>query len=120
MALAAVSDEIGDGLLLGRGLARDRASGIGDRGATAVISDGRGTSAAGHGDDRGSDIHRLALLDEDRRDCPHERRRKFNEGLRGLDLDQHLVDGDRVARLDLPGDDLGLGEALADVREQEF
>src|SRR5690606_39396241 len=36
-----------------------------------------------------------------------------------LDLDDGLVDLDRVARLDVPLDDLGLGQALSDVRQLE-
>jgi hypothetical protein len=39
---------------------------------------------------------------------------------RGLDLDEHLVHDDLVTGLDLPGHDLGLGEAFSDIRKSEF
>ena len=40
---------------------------------------------------------------------------QLDDRLRGLDLDDDLVDRDDVADLHVPGDDLGLGQALADV-----
>lgn len=45
---------------------------------------------------------------------------EFDDGLRGLDLDDHLIDVDLIADLDLPGDQLRLGEAFAEVGKDEF
>ena len=52
-------------------------------------------------------------------DRAREGNRHLDRGLRGLDLDHHLVDGDGVADRDLPFDDLGLGQPLAQVGQQE-
>jgi hypothetical protein len=51
---------------------------------------------------------------------PAEGARQLDRGLRGLDLDDGLVDHDRVAGGDVPGEDLGLGEAFAHVGEPEL
>ena len=50
---------------------------------------------------------------------PRERRGDLDGRLRGLDLDEWLVQGDGVADLDEPGDDLALFETLAQVRHRE-
>ena len=44
---------------------------------------------------------------------------QLDQRLGRLDLDDDVVDLDGVAGLDLPGDDLGLGQALADVGQAE-
>ena len=62
----------------------------------------------------------VALLGEQRGHGAGERRRQLDQRLRGLDLDQHLVDRDGVAGLDLPRDDLGLGQTLAHIRQREL
>ena len=67
-----------------------------------------------------ADLDGVALVDEQLADGAGERRRQLDERLRGLDLDEHLVDGDGVAGRDLPRDDLGLGQALADIGEREL
>ena len=66
-----------------------------------------------------TDVDRVALGGEQLADGAGERRRQLDERLRGLDLDEHVVDGDRVAGGDAPRHDLGLGETLADVGEEE-
>ena len=50
---------------------------------------------------------------------PRERRGDLDGRLRGLDLDERLVQRDGVADLDEPGDDLALLETLAEVRHRE-
>ena len=50
---------------------------------------------------------------------PRERRRDLDRRLRGLDLDEWLVQRDGVADLDEPGDDLAFLETLAEVRHRE-
>ena len=67
----------------------------------------------------GADVDRVALGDEQLADGAGERRRQLDQRLRRLDLDEHVVDGDRVAGRDLPRHDLGLGQALADIGEEE-
>ena len=58
------------------------------------------------------------VRDEQGPDGAGERRRELHERLRRLELDQHVVDLDDVALGDPPGDDLGLEQALARVRQQ--
>ena len=60
----------------------------------------------------------LALGHQQRGHGAGVRRRQLDQRLGGLDLDDDVVDRDHVADLDLPGHDLGLGEALADVGQQ--
>jgi hypothetical protein len=67
--------------------------------------------------DRDADVDGLALLDEQAGDHTIPRAGQFHDRLRGLDVDDDLVDLDSVAGLDLPGHDVGLGEALPDVGE---
>jgi hypothetical protein len=43
--------------------------------------------------------------------------REFDRGLRGLNVDERLIQGDHVTDGDLPGHDLGLDETFADVRQ---
>ena len=69
-------------------------------------------------DDGGTHLDHGPLGDEQRHDGARERRRQLDQRLRGLDLDQHVVDLDDVALGDPPGDDLGLKQALARVRQQ--
>ena len=71
-------------------------------------------------DDRGPDVDRGALLDQDLGDRAGPRDRQLDQGLGRLDLHDDVVDLDLVADLDLPGDDLGLDEALTGVREVEL
>ena len=70
-------------------------------------------------DDRGADLHRVALCHQQRGDRAGIRHGQFDQGLGGLDLDEDVVDLDDVPDPDLPGDDLGLDQALARVREVE-
>jgi hypothetical protein len=90
---------------------------LGDR-----LGGGRASRTTGvrHRDDRRTDVDGLTLRHEKLTNDAFERRRQLDERFRGLDLDDHLVDRHGVTRADLPGDDLGLGEALADVGEEEF
>ena len=71
-------------------------------------------------DDRRADGDRLALGHHQGEHRAGVRRRQLDQRLRGLDLDDDVVDRDDVADLDLPGHDLGLGEALADVGQLEL
>ncbi len=45
---------------------------------------------------------------------------QVDDRLRGLDLGDHLVELDAVAGRDLPGDDLRLGETLAEIGQTEL
>ena len=65
------------------------------------------------------DLDRLALGGQQLADRAGERRGQLDERLGGLDLDDHVVDGDGVTGGDAPRHDLGLGEAFADVGEDE-
>ena len=67
-----------------------------------------------------ADVDDLAGLGEQRDDRPVVRARELDGRLRRLDVDERLVERDRVADGDLPRDDLGLGQALADVGEVEL
>jgi hypothetical protein len=71
-------------------------------------------------DDRGADGHREALAYEQLADDAGERAGQLDDGLRGLDLDDRLVLGHRVARANQPPQDVGLGQTLADVRQFEL
>jgi hypothetical protein len=71
-------------------------------------------------DDRDADVDGLALLDEEGGDRAVPRAGQLHDGLRGLDVHDDLVDFDRVARLDVPRHDVGLGEAFPDVGELEL
>ena len=62
-----------------------------------------------------ADRHRLADLAAQRQHAPGHRRRDLDGGLVGHHVGQHLVFGDRVAGLDMPGDEFDLGDALAEV-----
>ena len=53
-------------------------------------------------------------------DLPGVRAGELDDGLRGLDLDDHLIDVDLVSDLDLPRDQLRLGEAFAEVGKDEL
>jgi hypothetical protein len=62
---------------------------------------------------------RCPLGNEDAGHLPGHGRRNLNDGLVGLDLDERLVTGDRVALPNQPSDDLGAGEPLSQVREAD-
>jgi hypothetical protein len=47
-------------------------------------------------------------------------RRHFNRRLVGLEFEDRLIDGDRVAGLDQDFQDIALGDAVAQVRDDEF
>ena len=53
------------------------------------------------------------------RELARERRRHFDDGLRGLHRDQRLVELDGAAFLDEPLDDRRVGQAFAEVGEVE-
>ena len=53
-------------------------------------------------------------------DPPGVRAGELDDGLRGFDLDDHLIDVDLVPDLDLPGDQLRLGETFAEVGKDEL
>jgi len=89
-------------------------------GLRRTVARRRRRGAVADGDDRGAHVDGLARGDEDALDDAGERRRQLDERLGRLDLDEHLVDRHGVAGGDLPLDDLGLGQALADVGQGEF
>ena len=73
-----------------------------------------------HGDDRRPYVGGRAFRHQQAGYNSRVRARKLDDGLGGLDLHDDLVDGHRVTRLDMPLDDLRLGQALADIRQLEF
>ena len=94
------------GLRSGRGGRRGRRSG--------------GSIPVTHPHDRRAHLDGLTLGNEQRLDGARERTRQLDQRLGGFDLDDHLIDGHGVADLDVPADNLGFGEALADVGEGEL
>jgi hypothetical protein len=70
--------------------------------------------------ERSADRDELTLLDEDARDRPGRRRGDLDRRLVGLDLDERIVLGDRLADLDEPAGDLALADALAEIGELEL
>ena len=94
-----------------RGCRGDGGGSVGRRGAVRVGVDL---------DDRRPDVDGLAGLHQEARHDAGPRARQVDQRLRGLDLDDRLVHLDGVADGDVPGDDLGLGQALARVREREL
>ena len=71
-------------------------------------------------DDRRADRDHLALGHHQLEHGAGVRRRQLDQRLGGLDLDHDVVDLDDVADLDLPGHDLGLGQAFTDVGQLEL
>ena len=67
-----------------------------------------------------ADVHRGALGEAQLAHHTVEGDGQFHGRLRGLDLADHLAVGDRVAGLDVPLEDLGLGESLAHVGHLEL
>jgi hypothetical protein len=68
---------------------------------------------------RRADRRHLAGLAMDRGHLAGYRRGHLDRRLVGHHVDQVLVLGDDVADLDVPGDDLGLGGAFADIGKLE-
>ena len=60
------------------------------------------------------------LLAEEGRDRARVGAGQLDDGLRRLDVHDDLVDRHRVTGLDMPGDNVGLGEALPHVGEPEL
>ncbi len=86
---------------------------------------GRGLRRSGaarhvHGDDGRADVHRRPLGEAEFAHHAVVRNGQFHGGLRRLHLADDLAVGDGVAGLDVPLEDLGLGEALAHVRHLEL
>ena len=96
--------------LLRRGGSRGSRTGVSTRGGVRGVD----------GDDRRAHLDEGPLVDEETGDGPGVGRRELDERLGGLDLDDHVVDGDGVTHGDPPGDDLGLGQTLAGVGEPEL
>ena len=71
-------------------------------------------------DDRDADLDGLALLGQQPGDRAVPRAGQLDHRLGGLDLHDDLAVLDLVARLDVPGDDVGLGQALAYVGKLEL
>ncbi len=101
----------GRGILLG--CFRNR----GCRRGTRCRGRSRSRPAAAHveGDQRLVHFHYVAHVAVERNDGTGVRTRKFDGGLRGLDVHQGLVQRDDVADVDLPGDNLGFDETFANV-----
>ena len=66
------------------------------------------------------DVHGVAAGELQVRDRPGPGAGDLDDGLVGLDVSEHLVLLDGVAGLDLPLDELALGDALPDVGEEEL
>ncbi len=83
---------------------------------------GPGVSFGAHvnRDDRRPHVDGRPLLGQQLRDDPLVRAGELHHRLGRFDLHDHLVERHRVARLDVPGDDVRLGQALTDVREPEL
>src|SRR5699024_9460412 len=81
----------------------------------------RGTRALapvrGESDDGGADIDGLPFLHQQGADRSLEGGGKLDQRLRGLDLDDDLVQLNAVAWRNLPLDDLRLGQAFPDIGE---
>jgi hypothetical protein len=70
--------------------------------------------------ERRSDLYQVALGAEQAGDASALGRGDLHHRLVGLDRHQRLVGDDVVALRDVPGDDLGLLEALAEVGQEEL
>ena len=66
-------------------------------------------------DENRADFHRLAGLHVDLRDASPDRRRDLDLGLVGLHFEQRRVLADHVALAHEDLDDLGFGQALAQI-----
>src|SRR6266480_4890213 len=73
-----------------------------------------------YGDDRDADLDGLAHLGQQPGDRAVPRARQLDHRLGRLDLHDDLAVLDRLARLDVPGDDVGFGQALAYVGKLEL
>jgi hypothetical protein len=71
------------------------------------------------GQKRRADSHHVAGLPVQRRNFAGARTRQLNDSLAGLDLDDRLIDGDRVALANKPANDSRLSQPLAEVGKQE-
>ena len=99
--------------LLAGALTGDRVRAVGDN------SRGEGRAGGRHGQQRGADGQHLPRLAVQPVHQAGVRAGHLDHGLGRLDLDHDLVDGDLVADRDQPAHDLGLGQALAEVGQQE-
>ncbi len=86
-------------------------------GAATPGSGGRGRRRERH--EHASRVQHLADLTAERLDDARERRRQLHHRLRRLEFHHGLVGGHLVAGSDEPRDDLGLGQALAEVGQDE-
>ena len=91
-------------------------------GCLVIRRGGRRGRAPGHGErhERIADVDRLALPRVQFGDDARVRRRKLDEGLGGLHLGDDLVELDGIPFGDAPGDDVGFGQALAEVGQPEL
>jgi hypothetical protein len=91
----------------------------GDGGGGSPRAYARGWDGALVGDEGGADLDDVAVLAVERGDGAGAGAWDFDKGLVGFHLSDDLVFLDGVAFLDLPGDEFGLFEALAEVGEDE-
>ena len=100
---------------MGRGAGGLRCSGL------DLTHDGAGVGlgSVGERDQRRPGLDDVAHGTVQLGDQPGMRRRDLDHGLVGLDRDQRLVGHDVIALADVPGDDLGLLQALAEIRQVE-
>src|ERR1043166_8041653 len=61
----------------------------------------------------------FAGLAVDHDDGAADRSRQFDRGLIGQDIDERVLLADLLPDRDMPGDDLGLGRALADIGQSD-
>ncbi len=73
-----------------------------------------------HREDDGTDLHLVTLLDLDFLDDAGDGGRNFDGGLVGLELDDRLILGDRVADLDEHAGDVALLDVLTQFGNFEF
>ncbi|CAM5267259.1 hypothetical protein STENM223S_11235 [Streptomyces tendae] len=106
--------------LAGRGLGLFLGGGGVRHGLLHRLGGGRRTVTDGHRDDRRTDVDRGALGEVQLAHHAVVGDGQFDGGLGRLDLAHHLPVGDRVTGLDVPLEDLGLGEALTHVGHLEL
>ena len=70
-------------------------------------------------EERRADLHVLAGLGKELRDPARLGRGNFHDRLLGLDRHQRLVDDDMIAFRDMPGDEFGLLQPLAQIGQAE-
>ena len=87
---------------------------LADHGASILLG------ALGKLDQRSTNFHQITFGPEHPCDAATPRRRHFNHGLVGLDRDKRLIRNHVIPFVHVPGHDLGLFEAFAEIGQQEL